>query len=117
MTSQLEQVDRLIRSHRFRYTDEDQLQEGIAAVLGEAGLDPEREVRLGRRDRVDIMVGGIAIEVKVAGSAAGAFEQLQRYAAHDEVEALVLVTSQYQRLPDKAGGKPLSTISLALSNL
>jgi hypothetical protein len=113
----LEQVDRLIRSHRFRYTDEDQLQAGITAVLEEAGLNPEREVRLGRRDRVDIMVGGIAIEVKIAGTAASAFMQLQRYAEHDEVEALVLVTSQYQRLPDKAGGKPLSTISLALSNL
>jgi hypothetical protein len=113
----LDQVDQLIRSHRFRYTEEDQLQEGIAAVLGRAGLDPRREVRLGARDRIDIMVGGIGIEVKIAGSAHGAFEQLQRYAEHDEVEALILVTSRYQRLPDKAGGKPLSTISLALSNL
>jgi hypothetical protein len=115
--SPLEHVDRLIRSHRFRYTDEDQLQVGITAVLEEAGLAPEREVRLSARDRVDIMVGAVAIEVKVDGSAASALEQLQRYAKHDRVEALVLVTSQYQRLPDKAGGKPLSTISLALSNL
>lgn len=115
--SALEQIDRLIRSHRFRYADEDQLQEGIAAVLEGAGLEPQREVRLGDRDRIDLMVGSIGIEVKVAGSVSSAFEQLQRYAEHEEVDALILVTSRYQRLPDKAGGKPLSTISLALSNL
>jgi hypothetical protein len=115
--SVLERVDQLLRSHRFRYTDEDQLQEGIAAVLEQAGLEPQREVRLGARDRIDIVVGGIGIEVKVAGSVAATFEQLQRYAEHDEIEALILVTSLYQRLPENAGGKPLSTISLALSNL
>lgn len=115
--SDLKAVDQLLRSHRFRYTDEDQLQEGIAAVLKQAGLDPQREVRLGDRDRIDLMVGRIGVEVKIAGSVHGVFEQLQRYAEHDEVEALILVTSRYQRLPDQAGGKPLLTISLALSNL
>jgi hypothetical protein len=115
--SDLEQIDRLLRGHRFRFTDEDQLQEGITAVLERAGFSPQREVRLGAADRIDIMVGSIGIEVKIAGSATGVFEQLQRYAAHEEITALVLVTSKYQRLPDEAGGKPLSTISLALSNL
>lgn len=113
----LDRIDLLIRSHRFRYTDEDQLQRGITELLEREGFEPRREVRLGALDRIDIMVGAIGIEVKVAGTVAAVFEQLQRYAAHDDVEALLLVTSQYQRLPDKAGGKPLSTISLALSAL
>jgi hypothetical protein len=115
--TELEQIDRIIRSHHFRYTDEDQLQKGITELLEREGFEPQREVRLGRLDRVDIMVGAIAIEVKIAGTAAAVLQQLQRYAAHDEVEALLLVTSKYQRLPEKAGGKPLSTISLALSAL
>jgi len=115
--SALDQVSSAIRGHRFRYSDEEDLQEGIAAVLTAAGLDVQREVILDERDRIDLLVGSVGIEVKVAGSAEDALRQLVRYAQHPEIEQLVLVTSQYQRLPKVAGGKPLTTISLALAAL
>jgi hypothetical protein len=113
----LDQVLAAIRGHRFRYTNEDELQEGIAAALERVGLDPRREVRLGDRDRIDIVVEDVGIEVKVAGAASSAYTQLQRYASHDEISHLVLVTTRWQRLPAEAGGKPLTTISLAGAGL
>jgi hypothetical protein len=113
----LDQVLAVIRGHRFRYSDEEELQEGIAAALTAASLDVEREVRLDDHDRIDILVGTIGIEVKVAGSAESALAQLQRYATHPEIEHLVLITSQWQRLPKVAGTKPLTTVSLAAGAL
>ena len=113
----VEKVISTIQSHRFRYSEEEDLQEGIAAVLTAAGLDVQREVHLDERDRIDLLVGSIGIEVKVAGSAEDAFRQLARYARHPEIEHLVLVTSQYQRLVKEVAGKPLTTISLALAAL
>jgi hypothetical protein len=115
--SALDQVLAAIRGHRFNYTNEDELQEGIAAAIATTGLDVDREVILSERDRIDLMVGTIGIEVKVAGSSAGVLEQLQRYAQHHEIEQLVLVTNKWQRLPAEAGGKPLTTISLATAGL
>lgn len=113
----LDQVLAVIRGHRFRYSNEDELQQGIAGALEAAGLQPHREVRLGKRDRIDILVEDIGIEVKVSGTADLAFAQLQRYAAHDEIAQLILVTTRWQRLPAEAGGKPLTTISLAGAGL
>lgn len=115
--STLDQVLAVIRGHRFLYTNEDELQEGIATALERAGLDARREVRLGDRDRIDLLVEDVGIEVKVRGSASAAYAQLQRYAAHDDVAHLVLVTTLWQRLPQDAGGKPLTTISLAGAGL
>lgn len=115
--STLDQVLAVIRGHRYSYTNEDELQEAIAAALAVEELEPEREVRLGPHERIDILVGAIGIEVKVASSAAAVLEQLQRYAAHDRIEALVLVTTKWQRLPSEVGGKPLTTVSLALAAL
>lgn len=112
----LDQVVAVIRGHRFRYTSEDELQEGIAAVLDQAEpkLTVLREVVLNDRDRIDILVNAeIGIEVKVAGSQTHPWGQLKRYAEHDAIESLILVTNRSYQLPDEVGGKPLHLISLA----
>jgi hypothetical protein len=115
--STLEQVLAVIRGHRFRYTSEDELQEGIAAALEHHGLKPLREVRLSDRDRIDILVDPVGIEIKVAGSQTHPWDQLKRYAEHEAIKALVLVTNRWYTLPDEVGGKPLETISLAGAGL
>lgn len=109
----LDQVLAVLRGHRFRYTNEDELQEGIAAALAHNGLKPLREVRLSDRDRIDVLVDPVGIEVKVAGSQSHPWDQLKRYAEHEAIEALVLVTNRPYTLPPEVGGKPLHVVSLA----
>lgn len=87
-----------IRSFDFRYGDEDQLQQGLAAALESEGFDVKREVRLSARDRIDLVVGRVGIEVKVAGAASSVARQLARYAQHD-LEGLVLVTNKLRHQP------------------
>lgn len=118
MSITVDEVADVIRAHRYSYTNEDELQEGIAAALArKKGWAPEREVRLDARDRIDIVVDRIGIEVKVAGRSSGVFEQLLRYAEHEEIAGLILVTNRWVRLPDGISGKPLRAVSLAMGSL
>lgn len=108
-----------IAAHRFRYADEDQLQDGLADALVAAGFDVRREVRLNARDRIDLLVGRVGVEVKVAGAPSSVWRQLRRYAESPEVDALVLVTSRMRHtsFPDEVGGKPVAVVSLAGAGL
>lgn len=110
----------LLRGRTFTYADEDDLQQGIAQLLTTAGLDPHREFRLSDRDRVDVLVGitggrRLAIEVKLAGTAGDVRRQLSRYATHDQVDELMLVTTRRHHLTglgSHLGGKPLTRVLL-----
>lgn len=111
--SALDQVVDVIRGHRFRYVDEDELQQGLAAALSAAGLRVEREVRLDARSRIDLLVERVGVEVKVGGPAAALERQVQRYAASDAVDAVVVVSSRVRhlRLPAELNGKPVEVLS------
>jgi hypothetical protein len=104
----------LLSHYRHRYDNEGELQASIAKVLGSHGIAFEREVRLSDKDRPDFMVGGVAIEVKVASSRADVLRQLARYAEHPEVSGMVLVTSKacHLNMPAQLLGKPLAVCSL-----
>jgi len=102
-----------IRAYSYRYANETELQEQIAEALERAGIPAVREVILSPRDRIDLLAQGVGIEVKVAGRQRDVLGQLERYAAHDEIEALILVTNRARHMmPDAIGGKPLETVSL-----
>lgn len=103
-----------LRRYRFTYCNEDQLQEGIAAALVEEGFEVEREVRLPGLGRIDLLVGRVGIEVKVAGTPIEVASQVARYAFCEEIDGLVLVTSRPRhRIPAIANGKPVETVQLA----
>lgn len=104
-----------IAIHDYRYSNEDDLQAGLAAALTAVGYTVEREVRLSPVDRIDLVVDRVGVEVKVA--AAGrvtptdrVLTQLARYAASGRVDALLLVTTSHRHttLPDRVGGVPLT---------
>src|SRR5258708_35581089 len=78
----------VLATHRFSYATEDDLQRGLAAALAGAGFDVEREVRLDNRSRIDLLVGRVGVEVKVAGAATSVLRQLRRYALSDRVDGL-----------------------------
>lgn len=107
-------VAALISRCRFRYTDEIRLHEGIAAALAAAGVAFEREVALSPLDRIDFLVGDVGVEVKVAGAASRVDRQLARYAKHDRVAALILVTDREQAAAVRncLNGKPVLVVRL-----
>lgn len=104
-----------IRMHRFSFVDEEELQRGIAIAL-DGVTHFAREVQLSRRDRIDFLCPcGVGIEVKVQGRASSVIAQLERYASHDQISALVLVTNRVQvavGLPTEINGKPLHVVAL-----
>jgi len=93
----------VIRAGRFLWSNEAELQAALAEVLTGAGYPVEREVRLGDRDRIDLLVGRVGIEVKVAGWWRDVERQLNRYRESDGLDALILVTARAQHLRIAAG--------------
>lgn len=110
-------ADRLkeyLAGFRYDLTSEDSIQRGIERVLEVFGLSFEREFRLSGADRLDFLVDGIAIEVKRQGSRQDLLRQLSRYAQHEAVRELLVVTARLQLsdLPSELHGKPLDCLSL-----
>jgi hypothetical protein len=110
----VERVVAIIGAYRFIYCDERQLHEALAGALAKHGITAAREVPLNAHDRIDLLVGRIGVEVKIAGVTTRVLGQLQRYAHSDKIDALVLVTTRarHLRLPPTVGGKPLAVASL-----
>lgn len=87
-----------LRGVSFHYVDEDELQRGLSFVLTDAGYRVQREVALAPGERIDLMVGHVGIEVKIASTAATVHRQLKRYAATGLVDALILVTNRARHM-------------------
>lgn len=103
----------ILSSIRAPLTDEKLTQDEIARQLGLAGVSYEREFRLSEKDRVDFKIAQVAIEVKIKGSQSSILRQLERYALHESVTHIVLLTSRSVIAPATLNGKPLFIISLS----
>lgn len=99
---------RILLEGRYHSTqDELRLQDEMDEFLTQSGIAHEREVRLSATDRLDFLVGSVAVEVKVKGSPHAVIRQLLRYAEHEQVTELVLFTTRSQLVvPKTLGGKP-----------
>lgn len=85
----------LIQTHRFNFVHEKQLQDGLAKVFDEAGLEYERECRLSAHDIIDFMLpSGLGIEVKVRSTRSDLLRQLFRYATHERIDRILVVTNR-----------------------
>lgn len=107
----MQTIERLLSGFRFRFATEEELQDGIAEALKDH--QPQREARLNARDRIDFLLWGVGIEVKIKGGISALTRQLLRYAEVDAIAALVVVTSQTQyalQLPRILGGKPVAVV-------
>ena len=108
-------IIKLLHSHRIDLSTEKRAQNDIEAVLVQNAIPHFREYRLSERDIPDFFLEqcGLAIEVKMKGAAKMAvYRQLERYAAHNEVRLLLLVTNLSMGLPPEVGGKPAHYASL-----
>ncbi len=85
----------------------------VADRLQAAGLPCQHEVRLAPRCRIDLMCGDVGIEIKRGKPAPSALlNQLRRYAACEQVAALVLVVERSVDLPAALCGKPVRVVCL-----
>lgn len=84
-----------LRRFRIPFGSESRMQRAVSDILSTVEMRFEREVSLSPQDRIDFLLeSGIGIECKVAGSKNETLRQLMRYAMHDRVVGLILVTSR-----------------------
>lgn len=101
---------------RLRHGNEKELQDGIDAALVAVGCMFQREIHLSPTDRIDFIIGaappGLGVEVKIKGSLADLLRQLHRYAQHEELGGLLVVTSllRLTDLPRELVGKPVRSL-------
>lgn len=107
-------VTQCLSQIRFSLHDEKRTQAEISSSLAAAGIPHQREFRLSNRDIVDFMIDGrLAMEIKIKGRRRDIFHQMERYAAHDIVQQLILVTNVPMGFPPSVNGKQVFVLNLA----
>lgn len=113
VTSTAARVRDVLRRSRIPLSSEAEAQQGVEAALSAAGIAHEAQKAISPRDRVDVVCGGLAIEIKVKGSRPAILRQLERYAAHPDVSGVMLVTgTAWPFLSGEVGGKPFWAVRL-----
>ena len=85
----------------------------VMDALDAAALPWEHEVKLAPRCRIDLMCGGVGIEIKRGKvEKARILEQLRKYADCPQVQGLILVTEKTVPVPHSINGKPVRLICL-----
>ena len=85
----------------------------VMDALDAAAIPWVHEVRLAPRCRIDLLCGGVGIEIKRgAVDKKRILAQLERYAGCDQVEGLILVTEKTVPVPHAIHGKPVRLICL-----
>lgn len=107
------QLVHFVESNRCPLNDEKKTQVQLESIFQEAGHPVTREHHLSEKDIPDFMIAGVAVEVKIKGQRMAIYRQLERYAAHDDVQGIVLVTSVCMSLPSTICGKPARVASLS----
>ena len=85
----------------------------VAARLQEAGFSFTHEAKLGPGCRIDYLVENVGIEIKKGKPEANALKrQLARYAAFDQISAIIVLSQRAVDLPKSVLGKPVHVIVL-----
>ena len=85
----------------------------VMDTLSRQGVPFAHEVSLAPRCRIDLMCGGVGIEIKRGRvERAKVLRQLTRYAACERVAGLILVTEKSLGLPREIGGTPVRVVWL-----
>lgn len=91
-------ITRIIDALKKRHptNEESELEASVARTIESLGFAVTKQKIITSRDRIDLFIPiiGLGIEVKIAGSYSRVAGQLLRYAEHDEIKALLLVTSR-----------------------
>ena len=99
-----------LKGIRFDLSSEKYLQSQIREQLSD--LDIKDEYRLTPTDIVDFFIDGLAIEVKIKGSATLIYRQCVRYMNSEKTTSLLLVTNKSMGFPEEINGKPCYVLNL-----
>lgn len=93
---------------------ESDLQETVEQAFKEHDIAYRREVQLDSRSRIDFLVEpGIGVELKKGKpNRKAVINQLERYAASDQIQELILIIESAMDLPESIGGKPCMSLAL-----
>jgi hypothetical protein len=106
----------LISQYQFNFIDEKDIQRGLFLVFQNHDIKQSREKFISECDRPDfLMEGGIAIEVKTGGTLNQLTRQIHRYAQHEAIREIIVVTpcAKLTRLPREISGKPVTVVNVA----
>ncbi len=109
---QAEAIVELIKSVKLQHTTEYLLHGQLYELFDSLKIPFQKEYPLSKKDIVDLFVNGVAIECKVQGQPLQIHKQLERYAMHDEVKAIILVSAKYMRVKNTINGKPAFMVHL-----
>lgn len=109
-----EKIASVLPRYRYRFARETDLHDGIAQVLAANSIAYVHEFVAGPKDRFDFICGRVVIEAKIKGSAAEALQQVDRYCAREDVDAVVLVSTRRWSVEPKIElqGKPVYVVKL-----
>jgi hypothetical protein len=113
--SLLPKILKAIGRFSYCFSNEAELQNGLAVALSCAGIEHAREVILSKRDRIDFLAGDVGVEVKIKGGITDLTSQLFRYAGFPQISALVVVAGKntLANLPAEINGKPVHVVRIA----
>lgn len=117
VTPSATEITALLRRTRMRVSSEAVLQASIEDALTAAAVPYLREHRLSPADRIDFLCGRVGIEAKARYNKRAIYRQLERYAAQNAIDALILVTGTAMGLPAEIGGKPVYIVSTGRASL
>ena len=109
----------LLGAQQFGFSDEDSLQAAIAAALAFEGWDYQREFVLDPTNRLDFLVGRVAVEVKIAGTSRQLLDQIERYSLDERVAAMVVISTitGHMGMPGHtSNGTPVKVVYLSSTN-
>jgi hypothetical protein len=98
---------------RITPENEKEMGDAVERLLTRAGIHFGRECRLsGGKDRLDFAILGVAVELKMKGGLADLLRQIDRYLAHPDVRAVVVVSTlrRLSALPQMLRGKPIRCV-------
>ena len=105
-----------LQKYSFSYTNEDELQQGVFAVLETLKEPFEREYVLSKSDRVDFYFPKqkVGIEAKIDHSLSALTRQIHRYVQHEEIDGILVVSGKVRlmNLPESINKKPVRCYSL-----
>lgn len=112
MKENINKILSTLSNYEFYYENEKDLQNTIEEILLDNQIKIKREYNLFPHGEVDFFHEKIAYEVKIKGNKKSIYRQCRDYCNHDDVDALVLITSVSMSLPEYINEKPCFVYNL-----
>lgn len=104
----------VIHSIKINFSNEAECHRGIKEAFDAAGIAYQHEVKI-PEGRLDFLIDGVGVEVKLDGSLSDLTRQLYKYSLSSKLTGLAVITNKNRLtyLPLEMSEKPLEVIFLS----